>query len=205
MPLISAFLLLVAMAFQAAQAQPVPAKRKPIAAPTVPAQPARPAMEAMPSVPLTEVFDQTGDLTIALSQPVMSSSQHEPLREQLARFKQTHSEPMAVLLMPALNQGWERMEDYAPKIARKWAVGQADAGTGLLVIVAFGQRGTQAALSFAPSLFARLTAPIRQKMHQDFLSDLRAAELAEGLSKLIATLNAQLAAPPASPAAPDKP
>jgi uncharacterized membrane protein YgcG len=154
--------------------------------------PQAPATETVIQAPSTQVFDQAGDLTIEVRQPVMASSQVVQIREQLAQFKERHAEPIAVLLMPDLNRGWERMDDYAPQVSKKWQIGQADAGNGLLVIVAFGKNGTQAALSFAPSLFARLSEQTRGKMMQDFLADLRAAELAAGLSRLIASLDLHL-------------
>jgi uncharacterized membrane protein YgcG len=172
-------------------AQPTPAKRKQ----TLPAKvapPPAPAAETPLQVPSTPVFDQTGDLTIAVREPVMASSQAQSLLEQLQQFKARHSEPIAVLLMPELNRGWESMDEYAPQIAKKWSVGQAEVGNGLLVLVAFGKRGTQAALSFAPSMFVRLSEPVREQMMQDFLADLRAAQLADGLSKLIVSLDLHL-------------
>jgi TPM domain len=176
-------------------AQQTPAKRKPPLPAKVlaePAPPPTPAAEMLVKAPSTPVFDQTGDLTIEVPEPVMASSQAVSLREQLQQFKARHSEPIAVLLMPELHRGWESMDEYAPQITKKWSVGQAEAGTGLLVVVAFGKRGTQAALSFAPSLFVRLSEQVREQMMQDFLADLRAAQLAAGLSKLIVSLDLHL-------------
>jgi uncharacterized membrane protein YgcG len=185
----------------AVHAQPKPKPLKYVVPKQLPVEPVEirpqaPAAGMMVQAPSTPVFDQSGDLTIELRQPVMASNQVLSVREQLAQFKERHSEPIAVLLMPELHRGWERMDEYAPQIAKKWAVGQADVGNGVLVIVAFGKNGTQAAMSFAPSLFARLSEQVRNRMMQDFLADLRAAELAAGLSKLIKSLD-QLLVPQA--------
>jgi uncharacterized membrane protein YgcG len=196
-PTLFSALVCFSFAVSSAQAQskskvPPPPRLMKVPVEKVLVVPQTPAAEIAIEKPSTPVFDQTGDLTIEVRQPVMASSQVAQVREQLAQFKVRHSEPIAVLLMPELHRGWERMDDYAPQVGKKWAVGQADAGNGLLVIVAFGKNGTQAALSFAPSLFARLSEQTRGKMMQDFLADLRAAQLAAGLSKLIASLDLHL-------------
>jgi uncharacterized membrane protein YgcG len=151
-----------------------------------------PAAGASLQVPNTRVFDQKGDLTIEVLEPVMASSQAESLGENLQSFKERHKEPIAVLLMPQLHQGWERLDEYAPQIAKKWSIGQADVGAGLLVIVAFGKKGTQAVLSFSPSLFERLSQQDREQMFKDFLTDLQAAQLADGILKLITSLDLHL-------------
>ena len=189
---------------QPAKPQLPPPKMKQLRPPKVTqlpetAQPApEPERKTYIQVPRTRVFDQTGDLTIALPQPVMASSAQPVLRERLAQFKQQHGEPIAVLLVPELQASFETMEDYAQRVAEKWGVGESERGNGLLVIVAFGNR-TQTALSFAPSLLARIDAPTRQRLLQAFLDDLRAAQLAQGLTKLINSVDEHLVANPAKP------
>ncbi len=170
---------------------PTPVETTPVA-PKAP----EPGPEIYPTAPSTPVFDQAGDLTITLTELVMASSAQPVLRERLAQFKQKHGEPIAVLIMPSLHRGFESMEEYAPKVAKKWGVGQADAGSGLLVVVAIGQRGTQAAMSFAPGLTARLNEQARQELLKAFLDQLRDAELAAGLTQIIDSMEQLLLPPP---------
>lgn len=141
-----------------------------------------------------------GDVTEVLR--ILPDSQRQELRAQLAEFKQTHKQDIAVLITYGLKspktpmeRSGDAMPEYVQQIAQAWQMGREKEGEGMLMVVAIGERALSIGISPAPPLRAALSPAVTDEIiNTQMVPFLRKGELGSAIKAAISEIDNRLRA-----------